>query len=137
MRAAYSEPSSVVLPTPLIRPITGWICDARMSLSRGASTAGLFERKAMNIRMSGLALATTTPCWVTCAGSSGVASVTLFCTCTCAMSGLVPVANVSVMTVWPLALDLELKYSKLSMPVSCCSMTCVTVDSIVAALAPG
>ena len=91
----------------------------------------------MNIRISGLALATTTPCWVTCAGSSGAASVTLFWTWTCAMSGLVPVAKLSVITDWPFALEFELKYSRLSMPVSCYSIICVTVDSIVAALAPG
>lgn len=87
--------------------------------------------------MSGLAFATTTPCCVTCEGSSGWAIVTLFCTCTCAMSGLVPVANVRMICDWPLALEVELKYSRLSIPVSCCSITWVTVDSIVWALAPG
>ncbi len=53
------------------------------------------------------------------------------------MSGLVPVANVRVICVWPFELEFELKYSRLSMPVSCCSITWVTVDSIVWALAPG
>ncbi len=86
--------------------------------------------------MSGLAFATTTPSCVTAAGSRGEASVTLFCTCTWAMSGLVPVAKLSVMLDWPLALEFELKYNRLSMPVSCCSITCVTVDSMVVALAP-
>ncbi len=41
------------------------------------------------------------------------------------------------MIVWPAELEVELKYSRLSMPVSCCSITWVTVDSIVSALAPG
>ena len=87
--------------------------------------------------MSGLAFATTTPCWVTSVGSRGCARATLFCTCTSAMSGLVPVAKLRVIVAVPLLLDVEVKYSRLSMPVSCCSITCVTVDSMVAALAPG
>ena len=37
----------------------------------------------------------------------------------------------------PLALDDELKYCRLSMPVSCCSITWVTAPSVVSALAPG
>src|SRR5471032_2817492 len=53
------------------------------------------------------------------------------------MSGLVPVENVRVIVVWPFELDDELKYSRLSMPVSCCSITWVTVDSIVWALPHG
>ncbi len=66
----------------------------------------------MNIRKSGLDLATTTPCWVTSVGRRGVASATLFCTCTWAMSGSVPVSKVSVMVDEPLELDDELKYSR-------------------------
>ena len=108
-----------------------------MSLNRSPSMAGLSERRAMNMRMSGVALATVMPCWVTSVGRSGSARFTLFCTCTWATSALVPVEKVSVMTVWPLEPEVELKYSRLSMPVSCCSMTCVTVASMVAALPPG
>ncbi len=108
-----------------------------MSLKRAVSTAGLLDCKLTAIRMSGLAFATTMPSCVTSDGSSGCASATLFCTCTCAMSALVPGAKVSVMVAVPLPLDVELKYSRLSMPVNCCSITCVTVDSIVEALAPG
>jgi hypothetical protein len=87
--------------------------------------------------MSGLAFATMTPCCVTSAGNRGCARATLFCTCTSAMSWLVPVAKLKVMVAVPLLLDVEVKYNRLSMPVSCCSMICVTVDSMVAALAPG
>jgi hypothetical protein len=54
-------------------------------------------------------LATTTPCWFTSVGNRGVASDTLFCTCTWAMSGSVPGLKVSVMLAPPLALDEELK----------------------------
>ncbi len=92
MRIAYSEPSKKVLPMPLIRPSTGWICEARISLRRARiDLQGCLDGSATNNRMSGLAFATTTPCWVTSVGSSGCASATLFCTCTSAMSGLVPV----------------------------------------------
>ncbi len=52
------------------------------------------------------------------------------------MSGSVPWANVRLMLMRPVELDEELKYSRLSMPVSCCSMTWVTDDSAVFALAP-
>src|SRR5581483_8935490 len=137
MRMAYSEPSRKVLPIPLMRATTGWIWEARMSLRRPALIDGLLDDRAMNSRMSGLAFATTTPCWVTWLGNSGCARATLFCTCTSAMSWLVPVAKLRVIVAVPLLLDVEVKYNRLSMPVSCCSMTCVTVDSMVAALAPG
>jgi hypothetical protein len=32
---------------------------------------------------------TLTPCWTTADGSCGIARLTRFCTCTCAMSGSV------------------------------------------------
>jgi hypothetical protein len=53
------------------------------------------------------------------------------------MSGLVPLSKVSVMVDEPSEADCEVKYRRLSIPVSCCSITCVTVLSTVAALAPG
>ena len=46
-------------------------------------------------------LVTLTPCRCTSWGSSGMASCSLFCTCTCAMSGSVPVWNVRVMVARP------------------------------------
>ena len=49
-----------------------------------------------------LALLTLMPCCCTTAGSSGVAACSLFCTCTCAVSGSVPVLKVSVMPTAPL-----------------------------------
>ena len=73
---------------------------------------GLSDFSATTIRKPALALATTTPCWVTSDGSRGVASATLFCTCTWAMSGSVPLSKVSVMLERPLALDDELKYKR-------------------------
>ena len=104
MRTAYSEPMSSVLPIPSMRAISGWIREARMSSSCAPSTDGLFEYRPMKSRMSGLALATVMPCRPTSAGSSGCARLTLFCTCTSAMSGLVPVAKVRVMVVEKLML---------------------------------
>src|SRR3546814_7866111 len=71
--------------------------------------SGLLERSAAIIRKPGLALATTTPCWTTSDGRRGVASATLFCTCTWAMSGSVPGLKVSVIEARPLVLDEEMK----------------------------
>jgi hypothetical protein len=53
------------------------------------------------------------------------------------MSALVPFSNVRVMAAEPSEADCEVKYSRWSRPVSCCSMIWVTVVSTVAALAPG
>ncbi len=137
MFIAYSPPNSWVLPTPGTRAIWSSTLAAIRSLSAFLSYAGLLERNATIIRKPELALATTTPCCTTSEGSRGVASATLFCTCTWAMSGSVPGRKVSVIELPPLALDEELKYCRLSMPVSCCSITWVTAPSAVSALAPG
>ncbi len=48
-------------------------------------------------------LLTFRPCRCTACGSEGSASCSLFCTCTCAMSGSVPLSNVSVIVARPLA----------------------------------
>lgn len=63
----------------------------------------------MAIRKPALALATTTPCLVTSEGRRGVASATLFCTCTWAMSASVPLSKVRVMVTRPDEEDDELK----------------------------
>jgi len=137
MPMAYSPPNSWVLPTPGRRATWSSTRAAIRSASAFLSYAGLVERSAVTIRKPELALATTTPCCTTSDGSRGVASATLFCTCTWAISGSVPGLKVSVIEAPPLALDEELKYSRLSMPVSCCSITWVTAPSVVSALAPG
>ncbi len=46
-------------------------------------------------------LVTCTPCCCTSCGSSGVASASLFCTCTWAVSGSVPLSKVRVMVTVP------------------------------------
>src|ERR1700730_11604986 len=83
-----------------------------------------------------LDLVTRMPVCCTCAGSNGVASCNLFCTCTCAMSGLVPAAKVSVVVAWPESSALDERYSRWSSPLICCSITCTTVFSTVSAEAP-
>ncbi|MCY1172510.1 hypothetical protein D9M73_126450 [compost metagenome] len=53
------------------------------------------------------------------------------------MSGSVPLAKVAEMLTCPRDDELVLKYSKPSMPVSCCSITWATDVSSVSADAPG
>jgi len=59
------------------------------------------EMKASTIRKFFTAFATCSPCCCTGCGSSGVASASLFCTWTWAVSGSVPFAKVSVTVAWP------------------------------------
>ena len=66
-----------------------------------------------------------------------MAWASLFWTWTWAMSGLVPGCSVTVMLIEPSDPLVEEKYSRWSIPVSCCSMTWVTEDSAVSASAPG
>ena len=134
---AYSDPKCWVLPTPGTRAIWSSTREATMSFRRLRSMLAFSDCRPTTIRKPALALATTTPWAVTSLGRRGVASDTLFCTCTWAISASVPVWKVSVIEAWPDELELELKYSRLSMPVSCCSMTWVTERSVVSALAPG
>src|SRR5271169_350275 len=84
-----------------------------------------------------LDLVTLMPACCTCGGSNGVASCSLFCTCTCAMSELVPAAKVSVVVAVPESSELDEIYNRLSNPLICCSITCTTVFSTVSAEAPG
>ena len=84
-----------------------------------------------------VALATTTPCCWTSRGRTGVASCSLFCTCTWAMSGLVPWAKVRVIVEVPEPSLVEEMYSRWSSPFICCSMGWVTVLVTVLASAPG
>jgi hypothetical protein len=54
------------------------------------------ETNPITIRKEFVDFVTRMPDCCTCAGSSGTASCSLFCTWTCAMSGSVPGAKVSV-----------------------------------------
>ncbi|KAG1364554.1 hypothetical protein G6F59_018975 [Rhizopus arrhizus] len=70
------------------------------------------DTNAMTFRKPELDLATLMPCRCTSCGSSGMASCSLFCTCTWAMSGSVPVSKVRVICARPLEDEEELKYSR-------------------------
>ena len=95
------------------------------------------DTNASTMRYVWLTLFTCTPCCATSSGNSGSAARSLFCTCTCAMSGSVPASNVSVICESPVMLLSELMYSRPSRPTIFCSMTCVTLLSTVCAEAPG
>ena len=60
-------------------------------------------------RKPALTFAMRMPCWLTSAGRRGCASVTRFCVCTAAMSGLVPLAKVSTMALEPSEAEVEVK----------------------------
>ena len=63
------------------------------------------DTKPTTCRKPAAPLPTFTPCRCTSCGSSGIAPCSLFCTCTCAMSGSVPFWKLSVTEAMP-ALEL-------------------------------
>ncbi len=67
----------------------------------------LVDDSVKNIRKLRVDLRTVMPCCWTVSGRLGMASCSLFCTCTCAMSGSVPESKYSVTWDWPLALLLD------------------------------
>ena len=136
MRIEYSAPNCCVWPTPGIREIGSSTCAATMLLSTSEGTLLSFERRLTAMRKPEFTFATCRPCNTTSRGRRGSASVTRFWVCTAAVSGFVPDSKNSVMLPPPLEDDDE-KYIRLSMPVSCCSMTWMTVRSTTSALAPG
>ncbi len=95
------------------------------------------ETKPTTIRKELVDLVTCTPLCCTGAGSSGVANCSLFCTCTWAIFGSVPVAKVSEVVDTPVSSVVDDMYSRLSIPLICCSITCTTVFCMVSADAPG
>jgi hypothetical protein len=109
---------------------------ATMLLSTSEGMLLSFERILTAMRKPEFTLATCSPWSTTSRGRRGSASATRFCVCTAAMSGSVPVSNTSVMLPPPFDDD-DVKYIMLSMPVSCCSITCTTVRSTTSAFAPG
>ncbi len=70
-------------------------------------TSLLVDDSVKNIRKLRVDLRTVMPCCWTVWGRLGMASCSLFCTCTCAMSGSVPESKKSVTVAWPLALLLD------------------------------
>ncbi|MNC26190.1 hypothetical protein D3C75_743120 [compost metagenome] len=79
---------------------------------------------------------TCRPCWVTGRGRRDSTTFRRFCTSTWARSGWVPGAKVAVMVALPRLLC-DSKYSRLSAPLSSCSIRLTTLSSMVAAEAPG
>src|SRR3984893_7335473 len=95
------------------------------------------EYRCTTIIRSGELLLTVTPILRTSAGSRGWAIATRFCTCTCAMSRLVPSSKVTAMEKRPSALEFDDMYIMFSTPLICCSIGVTTVEATTSALAPG
>jgi hypothetical protein len=88
-------------------------------------------------RMSGVFLRMVMPCRWTAVGSSGMASVTRFCTMTRAASRLVLTSKVQFSVYEPSLPDCDDMYSMPGTPVTCCSIGAATVSATTWALAPG
>src|SRR5260370_22606814 len=95
------------------------------------------EYRLTAIRMSGELFTTVTPICCTGCGSRGSAIATRFCTCTCAISRLVPMSKVTAMAKRPSAVEFEEMQSIPSAPLIWCSIGAATVSATVSALAPG
>ncbi len=65
------------------------------------------EKRCTTIIRSGEDFVTVTPIWRTSTGSRGCAMPTRFCTCTCAISRLVPMSKVTAIEKRPSAVALE------------------------------
>ena len=87
--------------------------------------------------MSGVFLRIVMPWFWTGVGSSGMASVTRFCTMTRAVFRSVPMSKVTVSVYEPSLPICEDMYSMPSTPLTCCSIGAATVSATTWALAPG
>ena len=108
-----------------------------MLLISGPLTLPLGERTPSARMKPLLTFDTARPCTTTSLGRRASASFTRFWVCSTATSASVPFSNTSVMLAVPFEFDDDVKYISRSRPVSCCSMICVTVCSMVSAFAPG
>src|ERR1700683_2036873 len=95
------------------------------------------EYRCTTIIRSGELLVTVTPILRTSAGSRGCAMATRFCTCTWAISRLVPRSNDTAMENLPSAVEFDDMYNMFSTPLICCSIGVTTVAATTSALAPG
>ena len=95
------------------------------------------DTKPITCRKLDVDLLTLTPWRCTSCGSSGMASCSLFCTWTWAMSPSVPLSKVSLIVAMPLDDDCDEKYIRPSRPFMFCSMIWVTESSTTLAEAPG
>src|SRR5262245_43676843 len=95
------------------------------------------EKRCTTSIRSGEAFCTVTPTWRTSCGSRGCAMATRFCTCTWAMSRLVPRSKVTAMVKRPSAVEFDDMYSMFSTPLIWSSMGATTVEATTSELAPG
>ncbi len=107
MRMAYSVPNKSASPTPVTRRSGSSTLDEMKLPSAMSPSSLLVDDRAKNIRKLRVDLTTVMPCCWTVWGRLGMASCSLFCTCTCAMSGSVPALKKSVTVDCPLALLLD------------------------------
>ncbi len=101
MRIAYCVPKVWMSPTPGRRLIGSCKVLTMKSLRSAADMLPSSETRPTTSRKLFTDLLTRTPCCCTSCGRSGVASATLFCTCTCAMSASVPPSKVIVIVTVP------------------------------------
>jgi hypothetical protein len=137
MRIEYAEPNWLAELTPGMRWIGSRTCAEMMLFNSADETPPFGARTPSAMMKPWLLLETDRPCTTTSLGRRASASFTRFCVCNTAVSGSVPFSNTSVIPAVPFELDEDVKYISLSRPVSCCSMICVTVRSMVSAFAPG
>jgi hypothetical protein len=109
MFIAYWPPNSCVLPTPGTRATWSSTLEAIRSDSSSRLMCGSLDFSAMTSRKPLLDFDTVTPCCTTSSGRRGVACETLFCTCICAVSGLVPGLKVRLSDALPSEPDEALK----------------------------
>jgi len=137
MRIEYEEPNWFAALTPAMRWMGSSTCEETRLLSSAEVALSLGERTPSARMKPSLTLETDRPCTTTSLGRRASASFTRFWVCRTATSASVPFSNTRVMAAVPFEFDDEVKYSRRSRPVSCCSMICVTVRSMVSAFAPG
>src|SRR3984957_4291801 len=95
------------------------------------------EYRCTTIIRSGDDFVTVTPILRTSPGKRGCAMATRFCTCTCAISRLVPSSKLIWIENRPSAVEFDDIYSMFSTPLICCSIGVTTVEATTSALAPG
>ncbi len=136
IRMAYSWPIGWMLPTPLTRLI--W-SSMRASMKLATSKLSMLPSSLVNdstSKIEPLDLVMVRPFCCTACGNVAMAACSWFCTCTCAVSGLVPVANTRLTCAEPSEALVEVMYIRWSRLCWDCSMTWVTAFSTVCDEAP-
>jgi hypothetical protein len=113
------------------------VCRSRSRKCRCGSCCRRSRRKPTIMRKPLRDLVTLSPWRCTACGSEGNASCSLFCTCTCAMSGFDSAVEGQRDGRTAARLAAREMYSRPSRPFMFCSMICVTESSTTLADAPG